>query len=94
MPTMEDGVQTSQTTENKDNYYNPINDSDLSGLTTQQRVVVKQMLEKEPFSTSDDDIGCVEELELKLNIKDLTPVQKTYNFIPRPLNPEVKEYID
>jgi hypothetical protein len=57
MSTMEDGVQTSQTTENKDNDYNPINDLDLSGLTTQQQVMVKQMLEeeKESFSTSDDD---------------------------------------
>jgi hypothetical protein len=78
---MEDGMQTSQTTENKDNDYNPINDLDLSGLTTQQRVKVKQMLEeeKESFSTSDDDIGCIEELELKQNMKDQTPVQKTYN---------------
>jgi hypothetical protein len=89
-------VQTSQTTENKDNDYNPINDLDLSGLTTQQRVMVKQMLEeeKESFSTSDDDIGCIEELELKQNMKDQTPVQKTYNSIPRPLYPEVKQYTE
>jgi hypothetical protein len=74
----------------------PINDLDFSGLTTQQRVMVKQMLEeeKESFSTSDDDIGCIEELELKLNMKDQTPVQKTFNSIPRPLYPEVKQYIE
>jgi hypothetical protein len=58
--------------------------------------MVKQMLkeEKESFSTSDGDIGCIEELEMKLNMKDQTPVQKTYNSIPRPLYPEVKQYIE
>ena len=61
---MEDGVQTSQTTKNKYNDYNPINDLDIRGFTTQQRVMAKQMLEeeKESFSTSDEDIGCKEEL--------------------------------
>ncbi len=50
--------------------------------------------EKGVFSKSDDDIGCIDELELKLNMKDQTPVQKTYNSIPRPLYPEVKQHIE
>ena len=50
--------------------------------------------EKEVFSKSEDDIGCIEELELKLKMRDQTPVQKTYNSIPRPLYPEVKQHVE
>ena len=50
--------------------------------------------EKGVFSKSDGDIGCIDKLELKLNMKDQTPVQKTYNSIPRPLYPEVKQHIE
>ena len=82
---------------NKDRDYNPIDDLDLSDLTTQQQIRVREILAEEKgvfFSKSDDDIGCIDELEFKLNMKDQTPVQKTYNSIPRPLYPEVKQHIE
>ncbi len=96
MPTKHEEAQTSNFAENKDRDYDPIDDLDLSGLTTQQQIRVREMLaeEKGVFSKSDDDIGCIDELELKLNMKDQTPVQKTYNSIPRPLYPEVKQHIE
>ncbi len=89
MPTKQEDAQTSNFAENKDRDYDPIDDLDLSGLTTQQQIRVREMLaeEKGVFSKSDDGVGCIEELELKLNIKDQTPVQKTYNSIPRHLYP-------
>ena len=73
-----------------------IDDIDLRGLTEQQQKTVRTMLleEIESFSSSDEDIGCIEDLTLKLNMRDTTPVQKTYNSIPRPLYPEVKQYIE
>ena len=95
--TIQEEMQASETsfTQNE-NDYNPIDDLDLTGLTTEQRIKIQTILEeeKESFSKSDDDIGCIEELALKLNMKDHTPVQKTYNSIPRPLYPEVKQHIE
>ena len=95
-PARQEDIQASNSAENEDRGYNPIDDLDLSGLTKQQQMRVRQMLEEEKgtFSTSDDDIGCVEELELKLNMRDQIPVQKTYNSVPRPLYPEVKQHIE
>ena len=71
---MQEDIQTSNSAGNEDRGYNPIDDLNLSGLTKQQRMRVRQMLEEEKgaFSTSDDDIGCVEELELKLNMRPNT----------------------
>ena len=50
--------------------------------------------EAESFSKDDDDIGCIEDLKLKLNLSDQRPVQKTYNHILKPLFPEVKQHIE
>ena len=69
---------------------------DLEGLTLEQQEIAKQMLheEAESFSKDDDDIGCIEDLKLKLNLSDQHPVQKTYNHILKPLFPEVKQHIE
>ena len=96
-PAMQEDIQTSNSAGNEDRGYNPIDDLDLSGLTKQQQIRFRQMLEEQKgtFSTSDSsdhDIGCVEELELKL--RHQIPVHKTYNSIPRPLYPEVKQHIE
>ena len=50
--------------------------------------------EAESFSNDDDDIGYIEDLKLKLNLSDQHPVQKTYNHIPKPLFPELKQHIE
>ena len=50
--------------------------------------------EAESFSKDDDDIGCIEDLKLKLNLSDQRPVQQTYNHILEPLFPEVKQHIE
>ena len=43
--------------------------------------------EKGTFSTSDDDIGCVEELELKLNMRDQIPTTLSHDLcIPKSNN--------
>ena len=69
---------------------------DLEGLTLEQQEIAKRMLheEAESFSKDDDDIGCIEDLKLKLNLSSQRPVQKTYNHIPKPLFPEVKQHIE
>lgn len=49
--------------------------------------------ESDVFAREEGDIGCIPGLQLKINTTDNSPVQKTYNSIPRPLYKEVKEYI-
>lgn len=68
---------------------------DLSHMGEEQRKVVSQMLREESssFSRSDNDIGCIEKLQLKISLKDSDPVARTYVSVPKPLYQEMKEYI-
>ena len=68
----------------------------LSQLIYEQRKLAEQMLreESESFSLNEDDIGCVPDLEMEIPLKDNEPVQKKYTSVPRPLYPEVKQYIE
>lgn len=50
--------------------------------------------EAESFSKDDDDVGCAEGLQLKINLSDNRPVQKNYTSIPKPLYSEVKQYVE
>ena len=68
---------------------------DLSHLTTEQRQLAESMLRDEAESFSvEDEVGCIPDLQMKLNLKDPTPVQRRYNTVPRPLYGEVKAYIE
>ena len=69
---------------------------DLSGLDHDQWIVAETKLreECESFLSKEDDIGCIPDLEMEINVKDNQPVQKKYTSIPRPLYPEVKQYIE
>ena len=74
---------------------NPLPAVDLSGLDHDQRIAAEAMLKEEceSFSSNEEDIGCIPDLEKEINLKDNQPVQKKYTSIPRPLYPEVKQYI-
>ncbi|CAB3996107.1 Hypothetical predicted protein [Paramuricea clavata] len=50
--------------------------------------------ERDAFSIGDDDIGCIKDLKMEINLTDRQPVQKNYASIPRPLYPEVKYYLE
>ena len=50
--------------------------------------------ESESFSSNEEDIGCIPDLEMEINLKDTQPVQKKEPSIPRPLYPEIKQYIE
>ncbi|CAB3977641.1 Hypothetical predicted protein, partial [Paramuricea clavata] len=69
---------------------------DLNCLTEKQKLVTQQtLLEKSDcFSRDDEDMGCSEELKMKINLTDNIPVQNNYNSIPKPLYPEVKQHIE
>ena len=69
---------------------------DLSGLTNEQQRVVQKMMHEEhrAFATNEDDIGCIPDLEMDINLTDTQPVQKNYTAIPRSLYPEVKHYLE
>ena len=45
-------------------------------------------------TVSDQDVRCAPGLELDIKLTDDKPVQKNYASIPRPLNREVKGYIE
>ena len=69
---------------------------DLSGLTPEQQHVARKMLyeERDAFAKNEDDIGCIPDLQMNINLTDTRPVQKIYTAIPRPLYPEVKHYLE
>ena len=75
---------------------NPLPSVDLNGLDHDQRTAAEAMLreECESFSSNEEDIGCIPDLEIEINLKDNQPVRKKYTSIPRPLYPEVKQYIE
>ncbi|KAI3365872.1 hypothetical protein L3Q82_000851 [Scortum barcoo] len=68
---------------------------DLTHLNEHQKQVVSQMLreESQSFSRSDDDIGCVENLQMDISLKDNEPVSRTYQSVPKPLYQEMKDYL-
>ena len=68
----------------------------MTSLTTEQKEVVQRMLKEEAasFATNEDDIGCMEGLQMDIELSDSTPVQRNYVSIPRPLYQEVKSYIE
>ena len=70
--------------------------TNLDGLTKGQiRSALKLLCEEQTsFSRNDDDIGIVPDLKLTINLTDNIPVQKNYVAVPRPLYPEVKDYIE
>jgi hypothetical protein len=67
---------------------------DLKHLTVKQRELAEEMLREESDSfAKEEEIGCMPSLQMKLKMKDETPVQKRYNTVPRALYSEVKNYI-
>ena len=57
---------------------------------------MRQMLKEEAasFAKNEDDIGCMEDLQMDIELSDSTPIQRNYVSIPRPLYQEVKTYIE
>lgn len=68
---------------------------DSSHLKEHEQQIVRDMLydESDVFGKSDSDIGCIPSLQLKIYLKDDSPVQTSYNSVPKPLYKEVKEYV-
>ena len=84
---------TSHEGQKQDEWVPPV---DLSQLEEKEQRIVREMLRQEAgaFARNDDDVGCVEKLELDIRLKDDQPVQKNYISIPKPLYGEVKEYLE
>ena len=66
------------------------------GLSPEQRDVIMKMLKEErgAFCDSEGDVGCAEELQMKINLSDDSPVEKNYVGVPKPLYPELKAYVE
>ena len=75
-----------------DNWLPPV---DSTHLEPEQRTVVEKMLTEENAAFARDDIaiGSAEDLQMKINLTDTVPVQRTYTSIPKPLYKEVRKHI-
>ena len=71
-------------------------DISLEGLTEKQKKAAVSLLveQQDAFAKHDDDVGSIPDLGLNINLKDTTPVQKNYVAVPKPLYPEVENYIE
>ena len=79
-----------------DHYQKVLEKTDLSALTHEQREQVIKILREESsvFTVDGDDIGNVTTHKMEINLLDNTPVQQSYNAIPRALYEGVKSYIE
>ena len=86
-------VQQSHADIEYDNWLPPV---DLTHLEPEQCAVVEKMLieENTAFARDDNDIGSVEDLQMKINLTDTFPVQRTYISIPKPLYKEVRKHFE
>ena len=46
------------------------------------------------FARDENEVGCIDNLELEINLSDDQPVRKNYVSISKPLYGEVKKYIE
>lgn len=85
-------IQTSSVEFTSDVWDPPVN---LSHLSQPEKEIAHKMLREEclSFSKSDDDIGCIENLTLKISLKDTIPLARSYISMPKPLYGEVKDYL-
>ena len=68
-----------------------LRDISLEGLTPQRKedtLIMKLLTEQQDaFGRDDSDVGSVPDLQLKINVKDASSVQKNYVAVPQPLYP-------
>ena len=90
-----DSIKTEQSQQQSPDLHHIISDTDLSDLNLEQAQLAGKMLleELDSFSISDSDVGRAEGLQMEINLKNNTPVQKSYQSIPKPLHSDVKAYI-
>ena len=64
-----------------------IKDIDMEGLLTVQKEIALKFLaeETDAFAKDDNDIGCIPDLELDLDLEYQSPVQKNYVAVRTPL---------
>ena len=73
----------------------PTHIKDIDLEPAQKEMALKLLTaEADSFAKDDNDVGCIPDLELDLDLEDRTPVQKNYIAVPKPLYPEVKAYIE
>ena len=89
-----DKYKTTEENKNSENKWLP--GVDLSHLPNDQRKLVESVLieECDVFSKNEHDIGSIEKLKLKLNLKDDIPIAKPYKKIPKQLYAELKQYLE
>ena len=67
----------------------------LSHLNAEEERIAREMLRKEVGSFSlGEEIGSMNDVQMHINLKDSSPVQKKYNSVPHSLYGEVKGYVE
>ncbi|CAB4003088.1 Hypothetical predicted protein [Paramuricea clavata] len=74
--------------------FNYVPNVDLEGLSNEQKLIEKMLQEESESFSKAGEIGNAEGLQMNINLTDSIPVQKTYTAVPRPLYPEVKQYVE
>ena len=73
-----------------------LRDLDLSNLSQEEQEIVVELITEvtDVFCNDEDDISNVTDCKMKINLKDKTPVQKSYYAMLKPLHEEVKNYLE
>ena len=72
-----------------------ISELNLKGLSDEQKKIASKMLQEEAESfAAPGEIGNAEGFQMDIHLKDDIPVQLNYTAIPKPLYPEVKQYVE
>ncbi|KAL8587249.1 hypothetical protein ACOMHN_013333 [Nucella lapillus] len=87
---------TSKTAQQQSKIWDPPVDLENTPLTEGQKKRVRQLLQDEcdAFAHDEDDVGCIEDLELDIELTYKMPVQSSYVSIPPPMYEEVKTYLE
>ena len=67
-----------------------------ASLTQHKKKLQMKLLSEEChlLAKSEEEIGCVGELELEINLSDERPIQKSYTVVPKHLYGEVRHYVE
>ena len=67
----------------------------LEHLTTaHKKIATKMLIEEAGAFSANDEVGCMEDVQMHIKLKDDVPVQKKCNTVARALYGEVKSYIE
>ena len=92
----EQGNKDMTAVEIKEHQQKVLDGIDLSGLNSEERLEVQQLITREPnvFSVVDSDIGNITLTRMEIKLQHKTPFQLNYHSVPKLLYAELKAHIE